>query len=104
MSGERAYESDLKKRLKKRFPGIVIMKNDPQRQQGIPDILLLYNNKWAMLEVKMADDSKKQPNQEHWVKEFNVMSFASFINPDTEEEVLNALQSTFGPPREARVS
>jgi hypothetical protein len=69
------------------------MKNDPSEMQGIPDILILYNNTWAMLEVKMAHDSDRRPNQEHYVRTFNNMSFAAFINPDNEEDVLNDLQS-----------
>lgn len=92
---EKAYRRGLIGRIKTRFPGCVIMKNDPTELQGVPDILILYNNTWAMLEIKKDPSAVCQPNQEHYVAEFNNMSFASFINPDNEEDVLNDLQSTF---------
>jgi hypothetical protein len=80
------------------------MKNDPQQIQGIPDLLILFNNTWAMLEVKMGVNSAQQPNQAYHVERYNDMSFASFINPDTEEAVLNALQQTFRSAGATRVS
>lgn len=90
---ERSYQIGLINRLRRRFPGCHIMKNDPSMTQGIPDILILYRNTWAMLEVKVRDQF--QPNQEHLVAHFNNMSYAAFISPENEEEVLNDLQSTF---------
>lgn len=93
---ERAYQATLVSRIRERFPGCTVLKNDASFNQGIPDILILFENMWAMLEVKTSDTSKKQPNQDYYIKKFDGMSFASFINPNNEEEVLNALQSTFG--------
>jgi hypothetical protein len=95
MNTERKYQRELIKRIRARFPSCVVMKNDASEMQGVPDILILYNNTWAMLEVKMSDVSDRQPNQEHYVRTFNNMSFAAFINPDNEEEVLDDLQSAF---------
>lgn len=96
---ERTYHRQLVERIEELFPNCVVLRNDPIRTPGIPDILILYGNTWAMLEIKAADDSSRQPNQDYYVELFDNMSFASFINPDNEEEVLNALQSTFGSPR-----
>lgn len=92
---ENAYQAYLIGTLKEMFPGIVILKNDSGYQQGIPDLLLLLDDQWAMLEVKEAKDSKEQPNQDWWVTELNSMSYASFIYPENEEEVLDALQQLF---------
>lgn len=93
---ETQYETKLKRKIRDRFPGCHILKNDSRRTQGLPDILILFNNTWAMLEIKMAENSVKQPNQDYYIETFHNMSFAAFINPDNEEEVLNALQSAFG--------
>lgn len=78
-----------------------IMRNDPNRYQGIPDILLLIGSSWAMLEVKTSENAPHQPNQPFYVDMFNHMSFASFIYPENEEQVLNDLQSAFGTSGEA---
>jgi len=100
---ETAYRRGLVKRIHDLLPGCVIMKNDPAELQGVPDILILYNNTWAMLEIKIDDAADRQPNQEFYVKTFNDMSFAAFINPGNEEAVLNDLQSTFRHSRQACV-
>jgi hypothetical protein len=92
---ESLYQRNLIKKIQRLFPGCYILKNDPSELQGIPDILILFENTWAMLETKRALNSSKQPNQDYYVDMFNEMSFASFINPDNEEAVLDALQSAF---------
>ena len=93
---ETQYQGKLIKKLRNLFPGCVILKNDPTWIQGVPDILILFLNTWAMLEVKMNDDSSIQPNQEYYIDLLNDMSFASFIRPENEEDVLYALQQSFG--------
>lgn len=77
------------------FPECFILKNDPQENQGIPDILILYRSMWAMLECKIFDGASEQPNQKYFVDLFNEMSFAAFINPQNEEQVLHDLQYAF---------
>ena len=96
---ETQYQVELIKRIRELLPGCVILKNDPKYVQGVPDILILYRKQWAMLEVKMGDLAHIQPNQEFYIETLNEMSFASFINPDTEEDVLNELQRAFGTRR-----
>lgn len=93
---ETKYQLELIKRIRKLLPGCVILKNDPRFMQGIPDILILYQNRWAMLEVKLSDIAGIQPNQEYYVAVLDEMSFASFINPETEQAVLHDLQQSFG--------
>lgn len=101
---ERQYQSKLIKKLERLYPDAFIMKNDPRDVQGLPDILILHQDRWGMLEVKLADKSAVQPNQAHYVDRFNEMSFASFINPENEEAVINDLQRSLGLRRKARVS
>lgn len=92
---ERDFQSSLIKELKMIFPGCMVMKLDSGYIQGIPDLLVLYNNKWATLECKKYKGAKKQPNQEYYVGRMNEMSFSRFICPENKEEVLYELQQTF---------
>jgi hypothetical protein len=101
---ERQYQATLIRKLHDILPGCLILKNDPRHVQGVPDIIILYYNKWAALEIKLSGGSNIQPNQEYYVGLLNGMSFASFINPQNEEEVLCDLQRAFGTARKARVS
>lgn len=104
-TGKEGYKAKLVVTLKRMFPGCLIVHNDPaSSHQGIPDLTILYNDRWAMLEVKAAADSKEQPNQRHYVEKYNGFSFASFIYPENEEEVLNALQSALTSGRPTRNS
>ena len=49
---EKDFQSKLIKELKKMFVGCMVMKLDSSYIQGIPDLLVLYGNKWASLECK----------------------------------------------------
>lgn len=93
---ESAYQAKLVKQLEASYPSIVIMKNDPNYRQGFPDLLLLFNNSWACLEVKADESASVQPNQEYWVDRLRLMSFSAFIYPENEREVLTALKEFFG--------
>jgi len=90
---ESGFQDRLKTKLEGLFPGCMILKQESI--QGIPDLLVLYKDKWASLECKKNARAKKQPNQEYYVDKMNEMSFSRFICPENEEEVLNDLQSTF---------
>ena len=93
---ERKFQKDLKNELERRFPGCVILKNDPTYEQGIPDLLVLHEDTWAALECKRSKDAHRQPNQEDWVDILNNMSYASFIYPENKDQVLNELDLYFG--------
>lgn len=101
---ESVYQGKLIKKLKDRFPGCEVLKNDASYIQGIPDLTILYRDKWAMLEVKASATADEQPNQGYYVEHMDGMSFAAFIHPDNEEEVLDELQQAFGSRRKALVS
>jgi hypothetical protein len=93
--GEPEYQARLIKRLSYTFPGCVILKNDPQYMQGVPDLAIFYYNMWAMLEVKIEENAPTQPNQPYYVDLFSKMSFGAFIYPENEEEVFRELQLAF---------
>jgi len=104
MTLESRFQARLIKKLKVLFPDCVVLKNDTDYQQGVPDLLVLYRDQWAMLEVKASATSDEQPNQGYYIDKFDSMSFGAFIYPENAEEVLDALQSTFQPRRKTRVS
>lgn len=92
---ERNFQSGLIKEIKTRFDGCIVMKNDASYIQGIPDLLILYKDKWASLECKKSQQASKQPNQEYYVKQMDDMSFSRFVCPENKEAVLNELQQAF---------
>ena len=93
MANENKFQRNLIKEIENRFPGSIVMKNDPNHIQGIPDLTVLYKNKWATLECKKSSNAKHRPNQDEYVRRMNEMSFSSFICPENKEEVLNELQT-----------
>ena len=92
---ESEFQSELIKELKMIFPGCIVLKNDPDYIQGMPDLLMLYKDKWASLEVKRHKTAAHQPNQDYYVEKMNDMSYSAFIFPENKEEILNEIQSAF---------
>ena len=92
---ENEFQSKLIKELKVRFPGCIVTKLDANHIQGIPDLLILWNDRWAVLECKKSAKAKHQPNQDYYVKRLDEMSFSRFIFPENKESVLDELQSAF---------
>ena len=92
---ERDYQKKLVKKLKDIFPGCIVVKNDAQLKQGIPDLLVLYKDKWVALEVKKSEGASHRPNQDGYVQRMNDMSYASFIYPENEEKIFSELKEVF---------
>lgn len=88
---ERDFQAKIVKELKRELPGVLILKNDPNYIQGIPDLTVLYRDRWAFLEVKKSAKAALQPNQEYYISEANRRSFASVIFPENYDEVFNSL-------------
>lgn len=103
MAKESKFQAGLIKELKDRFPDCMVLKNDPNYIQGIPDLMVLCGDKWAALEVKKDASAHHQPNQDFYVERMDKMSFSRFICPENKEEVLNELQQTFEPRRKTRI-
>ena len=89
---ESMFQAQVKQELKERFPGCIILKNDPSSLQGIPDLSIFYGQRWGMLEIKNDADAPHQPNQDYYVNKLNDMSFAAFINPENKEAVLDEME------------
>ena len=92
---ENEFQSKLIKEIKRRFPGCIVLKNDPTYIQGIPDLIILHNDKWGALECKKNSKASKRPNQEYYIGIMNQISFARFIYPENKDEVLYDLEQHF---------
>lgn len=103
---ERDYQAGLIKKLKRLYPGCIVLKNDSSYMQGIPDLLVLYKDRWAALEVKVREPKRSdafEPNQEWFLETMNEMSYAACIFPENEEDILSGLQQTLSSRRSSRV-
>lgn len=95
---EREFQAKVIKEIKKMFPDCFVLKCDGSNTpQGFPDILIINQNKWAVLEFKKSEKDRKsdngvRPNQEYYISRLGKMSFAKFIYPENKEDVLDELQ------------
>jgi hypothetical protein len=92
---EGEYQAVLIAKLKRIFPGCMVLKNDSGYRQGIPDLMVLFRDRWAMLEVKAYATAPLRPNQQYYVDWAAENSFGAFIYPENEEDILSALQEAF---------
>lgn len=92
---ESKFQKELIDEIKSRYPGCVAIKNDSSYIQGFPDWTVFYKDRYAILEVKKEEHAKKQPNQEHYVKQLDNMSFSRFVYPENKDEVLRDLHAHF---------
>jgi len=95
MKKESGFQHELIRTIRNRWPGSMVLKNDANYTQGIPDLLVLYEDRWAMLECKRSSGEAHQPNQDYYVSKLNGMAFARFIYPENAEEVLEELDRHF---------
>lgn len=99
---ESKFQRDLIKDIRRQYPGSIILKNDPNYLLGIPDWTILFEDRWAILEMKASEFSNHQPNQDYYVDILNKMSYSSFVYPDNREQVLYELQLALRPNRSTR--
>jgi len=102
---ENAFQSDLIVEIEGLFGrDVIVVKNDANYLQGIPDLLILHPNGWAMLEVKKSANEPYRPNQEYYIDLFDKWSFAAMICPENKEAILDELQHALRTSRKTRVS
>lgn len=89
MTLERRFQPKVIKELKQRMPGCIVIKTDPTYLQGIPDLLVLHQGRFAALEVKNDPNARHRPNQDFYVKMMNQDGFASFIDPSNMDSVID---------------
>lgn len=95
---ESEFQANLIGEIEELLPGAVIMKQDANYRQGMPDLLVLNDDRWACLEVKASPTAAKQPNQDYWVDRLDDMSFAAFVHPENKDAVLRDLGLHLGLP------
>lgn len=88
---ERDFQAKLIKDLKHRLPGVLVLKNDPNYIQGIPDLTVLYKQRWALLEVKRSESASLRPNQAYYISEAERQSFGVVIFPENYDVVMESL-------------
>lgn len=92
---EGRFKEEFSKDLAFAFPDVVMLKNDEQLLQGVPDMLVLYKDKWAMLEFKAHAKAAVQPNQRYYISFFDSMGFGAFVYPENRDDVIEALERHF---------
>lgn len=95
MKKENAFQHDLITSLRERYPGCMIIKNDANYIQGIPDLMVIHNDRWAMLECKRSEKESHQPNQDYYIRKLNEMSYATFVYPENLDRVFGELDELF---------
>lgn len=103
MKKESKFQKDLIDDLRVLFPGAIILMNDANYLQGIPDLLILFHDKWAVLECKKYKTASHQPNQDYYVELAQDWSYGAFIYPENREQILHELQLALKPRRSTRV-
>lgn len=93
---EGKFQAKLRTEIETMFPGSITLKNDSSDVQGIPDLTIIYKNKWAMLEVKESASAPYRPNQKYYIETLGKESFVRSIYPENKQEVLRDLQQAFG--------
>ena len=94
MKREADFQRNLVRELHDILGDCYVVKLDAY--QGLPDLLILYKDRWATLECKRSGEAQHQANQDLHVRKMNEMSFSRFIFPENKEEVLNELCEAFG--------
>ena len=93
---ERDFQARLIKGIKKTLPGCVVLKTDAGYLQGFPDLLILHGSRWGALEVKRSEKASHRPNQDYYISKLGKMSYARFVYPENEREILHELRQAFG--------
>ena len=93
---EATFRTKFLKDVKDLSPDIIIEFADPQRRNGIPDVIIFYKKKFARIETKRSKNASKRLHQQYYIDYFNSQGiYASFLTPENKEEVFNALRRYF---------
>ena len=91
---ENQFQAELIKDLKVMMPSCMVLKNDPNYIQGIPDLIVLNGKRWAAVECKRSKDAPARPNQPYYISKMSDMSYAAFVYPENKEDILYELSQS----------
>lgn len=96
---ESQFQKEIKDEIRTLLPGSYVFKMEggvgTGNPQGIPDLIVLQNNKWATLECKRDSKAARQPNQEYYIEDMNNKAYSTLIFPENKTEVYNELRKYF---------
>ena len=92
---EGKFQDALVKSLEDIFTDCLVQKNDANYRQGVPDLLILFRGKWALLEVKKSSTAPHRPNQPYYVDWAKRHSFGAFVYPENRDEIIKELYDFF---------
>jgi len=96
---EATFKARFIERLRCRLRGVDLDIIHNTTGNSKPDLIILGSPNWAALEFKKTARSKTRPNQPYHVERMNAKSYARFVYPTIEEEVLDELEELFTPSR-----
>lgn len=79
---ESGFQKKMIDEIQAAFPEAIILMNDASYLLGVPDITVLYRSRWAFLECKKEEHSRKQPLQDDYVDYAATWSFGAFVHQD----------------------
>lgn len=93
---ESEFQARLIRRIKTEIPGTTVLKNDANYIQGFPDLTILHDNRFAILENKRSSSASHRPNQDFYIRKFDSDgAFSVFMDPEHEEEIMRGLKMYF---------
>jgi len=96
---ESNFQARLIQEIKQTYRGCIVLKGNSATKQGVPDLIIFFEDAWATLECKRSANEVHQPNQDYYVDLMNKMSFSAFVFPENKEQVLDDLYNFFMSPR-----
>ena len=93
---EKLFQREVKDDIYNTMTEVTVIKTDPTDLQGMPDLLVLYQGRFAALEVKRNADASHRPNQDIYIERLRHKGFAEFIYPENKDKVLKNMYSYFG--------
>jgi hypothetical protein len=91
---ESKFEQDFCRRLRNVDKDVIVVKLTGI--SGIPDRIVLYHDKFVLLEFKRSKNASHRPLQDWYIDHFDGWGLARFVYPENGEEVFSEVLDWFG--------